>query len=114
MMESNSNLVRDLFYHIVLPPRVPEKQDSDLEYLSCALLKRLIAACDEFEKLGGPLWSKPIQDVLSSLNIATDLIERRLEKSTIIEHFRQLRPGLTIILHVDQQNAAVLVRQENE
>ncbi|KAI1370598.1 hypothetical protein F4677DRAFT_437927 [Hypoxylon crocopeplum] len=104
--------LHSIFNHLVLPPQLPGKQDPDIEDLPCSVLKRVIHACKALDALVDQPLSEAFQSVRASLDACLDLNTGRLEKTTLLEYFRHLEPNYTLILHVVEQNAALLIRRE--
>ncbi|KAI1434570.1 hypothetical protein GGR50DRAFT_391374 [Xylaria sp. CBS 124048] len=107
------DLLDAVYNHLVLPPRVPGAQDADIESVSECVLARFIHACESIIPLVGSPWSEAYQSVRFSLEACRVLSSGRLEKSTVRQYLSQLQPGHVLILHVIEQNAALLVRCED-
>jgi hypothetical protein len=105
-------LLRAVFNHLVMPPHLPGTQDSDLEAVSSDILARIIRACEAVNALVSSPWSEAFESLGASLNACLALNQGRLDKSTMLEYFRDLQPIRMLILHVVEQNAALLVRRE--
>ncbi|KAI8963576.1 hypothetical protein F5Y11DRAFT_144057 [Daldinia sp. FL1419] len=108
------DLLQTVFNHLVLPPRLPGSQDSDIEAVSYDVLMRMIRACSTVEDLADPPWSEAFQSLRVSLEECLTLHSGRLEKSTLLDHFRKLQPHRMLILHIIEQNAALLIRRTIE
>ncbi|KAI2636101.1 hypothetical protein GGS21DRAFT_543015 [Xylaria nigripes] len=107
------DVLEAVFNHLVLPPQVPGHQDPNIEAISQDVLARFISACDGVIPLVGPPWSTAYQSLCVSLKACRVLNSGRLEKSTIQTYLSQLQPNYMLILHVVEQNAALLVRRED-
>ncbi|KAI0172821.1 hypothetical protein GGR52DRAFT_591328 [Hypoxylon sp. FL1284] len=107
------DLLQAVFNHLVLPPQVPGGQDADIEGLSSNVLARMTHACEAAESLVDSPWSKAFQSVRASLEACRALNSGCLEKSTLCYYFRHLQADQVLILHVVEQNAAVLIRRED-
>jgi hypothetical protein len=99
--------------HLVLPPKLPDGQDQDVELIEMSMVTALIESCktlrDKTNQNLGVAW-----DSLSrSLEICLELNRGRLEKSSLLNAFRNLKPGIILILFVVEQNAAVLIRHNS-
>ncbi|KAI0849370.1 hypothetical protein F5Y00DRAFT_261507 [Daldinia vernicosa] len=108
------DLLQAVFNHLVLPPRLPGSQDPDIEAVSYDVLKRIIRACDNLESLAGLPWSEAYKSLRASFEACLPIHTGRLDKSVLLAHFRKLQPDRTLILHVIEQNAALLIRRTKE
>lgn len=106
------DLLRAVFNHLVLPPRVPGGEDADIEAVSGNVLTRLIRACETVSELTDPPWSEAFRSLQSSLFTCRLLNGAYLDRSAMLERFRDLEQDQTLILHVAKQNAALLIRRE--
>ncbi len=107
------DLLNAVFNHLVLPPQIPGEQDSDIEAVSRNILRRAIRTCEAADTLADLPWSEAFQSLRASFKSCFVLNQGRLEKSTMLEHFRNLQVHHLLVLHVVNQNAALLVRREN-
>ncbi|KAI5867544.1 hypothetical protein GGS23DRAFT_548787 [Durotheca rogersii] len=106
-------LLEDVFNHLVLPPRVPGEQDSDLENISYEILTRFLTATDDAAtKLIKTPWAEAFRALRTSLLACLNLNSGGLESSIMMAYFKKIQPNDMLILHVVQQNAAVLIRRE--
>ncbi|KAI1778973.1 hypothetical protein F4818DRAFT_455215 [Hypoxylon cercidicola] len=105
------DLLKSVFNHLVLPPQLPGGQDPDIETVSRDVLERMIRACETANTLLDSPWSEAFQSVRISLEACLALHSGRLEKSTMRDHFRGLQPNHMLILHIVEQNAAVLIHR---
>ncbi len=106
------DLLHAVFNHLVLPPQVPGGQDADVEAISHDVLKRIIRACETIDAVIDSPWSEAFQSLRASLNACVSLNSGRLERSTMLEHFSQLDQTNMLILHVVEQNSALLIRRD--
>ena len=105
-------LLAQVFNHLVLPAQLPGKQDEDPEGVGLDLLHRLIHAVETLSKLADaqrfPAWKA----LLGSLRRCQALYAPgRLDKGVIYDELRALEPGQPIVLHIIEQNAALIVRR---
>jgi hypothetical protein len=101
----------NVFNHLVLPPKLPGGQDADTEHISSDVLSRLIQAATTLGKLAGQEQASTWDGVRQSLRRCHSLHARgRLEKQSLISEFRHLKHGHPLILHVIEQNAALIIR----
>lgn len=106
-------LLQAVFNHLVLPPQIPGGQDPDIEAVSYDVLTRMIRACATAEALVDSPWTEAFHSVRASLEACLILNSGRLDKSTMRTHFQGLQPNHMLILHVVEQNAAVLIRRQD-
>lgn len=102
----------EVFNHLVMPPRLPGRQDEDIEEIEREVLMRTIRASNSVQTRAGSPWSEAFHSLIWSLRACRTLNRGQLEKSTMLAYFRQLQPNRVLILHVVQQNAALLIRRE--
>jgi len=101
----------NVFNHLVLPPGLPGQQDADIEYISNDVLDRLIRATVTLGRLASWEQASVWHAVRQSLHRCQTLHARgRLEKQSLISEFRHLEHGQPIILHIIEQNAALIIR----
>lgn len=107
-------LLRSVLDHAVLPPNVPGKRETEERYgeIADSLLTRLLRACKQAESLASQPFSDAIHSLSESLQACGELNRGKLDKETILRHFAQIKPQDVLVLHVTEQNAALLVRHE--
>ncbi|KAI1132344.1 hypothetical protein F5Y10DRAFT_294105 [Nemania abortiva] len=105
------SLLGSVFNHLVLPPKIPGAQDSNVEAISDRVLLRMIHATDTAMALTTDMpWRKQYEDLRDSLQACLELNRGHLEQGSLVKHFRKLDLGKTIILYLNEQNAGLLVR----
>ena len=104
--------LRAVFYHLVLPTQIPGEQDSDLELVSCDVLGRMIRACKSAGSMVDLAWSNSFRSVQASLETCLALNTGQLDSAALLKYLRDLLPNQMLILHVVEQNAALLIRRE--
>ncbi|KAK9425871.1 hypothetical protein SUNI508_12849 [Seiridium unicorne] len=120
---SKPSLMEAVFNHLCLPRRVPGSRDPDPLPLQIQndLITRMSRACGVLKDLTS---SKAVEASSASLDLAETwdavhdslkicgkLNQGYLEKSHLQNAFQGLQPGITLILNVVHQNAAVLIRR---
>ena len=95
-----------------LPPKTPQSEDVGVEIVSRDVLIRIIRACEATIALAAPPWTEAFQSLEGSLSACLALNTGRLDRSTMLKYFRRLQQYQTLILHVVEQNAALLIRRE--
>lgn len=103
-------LLESVFNHLVLPPKLPGHRDTDIEGVEKCILNRLIHACGTLGQLADQsldgIWSSTRESLLNCMDVNTC----RLEKASVQKELRHFQPKKFLILHVAEQNAALLLR----
>lgn len=102
-----------IFNHLVLPPKVPGQAEASLGDIEGDVLARLNEACIDLQSVPGqPGTSHALQILQRSLQSCARIYDgEHLDKTAVIDAFNQLQPHDILILHVVEQNAALLVRR---
>lgn len=103
--------LESIFNHLVLPPKLSEREDPDIELIAANIATRLTRASDTLAKLSNGPEAATWASVSHSLGVCRKLNVGRLDKSSLLAEFRHLEPSLPLILYVVEQNASVLIRQ---
>ena len=112
---SSPSELEAVFNHIVLPPRLPSKQDVQLHKVENALTDRLLNASrvlrDHINVEYDDQWSciRRSLQTCKAVNVGG-----KLNKSSLLTHFRSLERKDILILHIAEQNAGLLVRRHRE
>jgi hypothetical protein len=104
-------LLEAVFNHLVLPPKLPGQLDTDIEGIEHSILTRLIRACDTLSGFAGQEFAGTWASVCRSLRACLSITHGRLIKASMLQEFRNLQPKNLLILHVVEQNAALLIRR---
>ena len=99
-----------VFNHLVLPPKVPGQADPDSASIGNSIGSLLLHACDTLISLAGHSEEAWVS-IRRCLHACLRVNQGRLEKAALELEFRNLQPGETLILHIVEQNAALLVRR---
>jgi len=104
-----------LFQHICLPRQLPGQAVQENVELELSLATRLIKAVREVGD-AFPLSSRDAVDTARvSLQICKELnVEAKLDKASVAREFKHLKPNVTLILHIAEQNAALLIYLHSE
>jgi hypothetical protein len=102
----------NVFNHLVLPLKLPNAQDDDVENTSNEITSRLIHATSTMSTLAGP-------DQASTWLMVRRLLRRchsihaqgRLEKKLLVSEFQSIQHNQPILLYVLEQNAALILRR---
>ena len=119
MATRQSSVLRQLpsqLQHVVLTPVLPGKREHDLVGIESSLLDRLIEATKHIRDTIDQaethrFWDKVRYVLTISKSIHSDTA---VNKSRLCSEFAELQPGNTIIIHIEQQNAGLLVRRCSE
>ncbi|CZT03079.1 uncharacterized protein RAG0_09953 [Rhynchosporium agropyri] len=104
---SKSRFLEDVFNHVALPPRLPGRQDANLPGIECDLIDRLQVASFSFVLDPG------IESLRRSLHTARCVnLNGSLTKQSLLSAFRDLNYTDFILIHIGQQNAALIIRRE--
>src|SRR5277367_1138542 len=101
-------LLELVFNHLVLPPKLPGQRDPDIKGIEQSILTRLIRACGTLGKLTGQEFVETWASVRHSLRVCLNINLGRLEKASLLQEFCNLQRKDLLILHVVEQNAALL------
>ena len=105
--------MESVYNHVVLPPRLPSRQDIHLRDTEHDLMKRLVRSCrilrDKFEGEHYALWDT----IRRSLETASRVnANQKIDKASLVSALAESRPKETLILHVGQQNAGILITKQ--
>ena len=106
-------LLESVFNHLVLPQKLPRQQDIDSEEIEINVLTRLIDACRALGEAAGPELVEAWSTLGRSLRVCLDLNLGRLEKASLLQEFNKLGQNQLLILYVQEQNAALLIRNRS-
>ena len=103
-------LLQSLINHIALPPKLPGKADEGLDEINDCLVTRLLQACRDVRNNAHGEIVNALESARYILQLAKELnADGGLNKASMLSTFSQLKAGDTLILHVTQQNAVVLL-----
>ncbi|KAF2229858.1 hypothetical protein EV356DRAFT_570800 [Viridothelium virens] len=108
-------LLNSVYNHIVLPPCLPGGEDRDLKEIETDLMTKLVKACRTLRDILGGEHYVELDAIRRSLETAKLLNARqKVNKDPLFSELSGLRQNETLILHVREQNAGVLIaRQQN-
>lgn len=114
MSSSPVELLELLFNHIALPSRLPGRQDTRLDRVERGLVERLLDTTVKLSRL-------PHNDSVEweSLRRSLEICRRvnsggRLTKTSLWTALRELQGRDFIALHITEQNAALIIRLQEE
>lgn len=105
------DLLESVFNHLVPPPKLPGQLDIDTEGIEHSILTRLIRACDTLYRLTGEEFAETWTSIRCSLTVCLNITKGHLKKASMLQEFCRLQPKDLLILHVVEQNAALLIRR---
>ena len=105
------SVLMEVFNHLVLPPQLPGKQDTNIESTGGAIIIRLIHATSTLSRLASHGQTPPWYAIRQYLRRCQCLhINGRLEKRTLISTFCNFNEEQPLLLHIAEQNAALIIR----
>jgi hypothetical protein len=115
MAASPKDFLESLFNHIALPPRLPGRQDIRLDRVERGLVERLLDASINLSSLP----RNDFIDEWESLRRSLETCRRvnsggRLTKTSLLTALRELQGQDFIALHITEQNAALIIRLQEE
>jgi hypothetical protein len=115
MAASPGDFLQSLFNHIALPPRLPGRQDTRLDRVERGLVERLLDATVKLSRLP----HNDSVDEWESLRRSLETCRRvnsggRLTKTSLLTALRELQGRDFIALHITEQNAALIIRLQEE
>lgn len=110
-MSISYKTLESIFSHVVLPPRLPGKQDDWIEEVDRELLSRLQEAVKTVKSFSEEEDNSVWDAILKSLQ-ACGLVEndRYINKTALLQALDNLEPCQSIILRIQEQNAGLLIR----
>ncbi|KAI1327589.1 hypothetical protein F5Y16DRAFT_399163 [Xylariaceae sp. FL0255] len=104
-----------VYNHLVLPPQVPGGPDQDIDLISAEIIRRMLRACTTVNVAAArhelPL-TNTYDSLVTSLEACLELNHGRLEKRTLLSHFQKLPSTGVLVLHINEQNAGLLIRRD--
>lgn len=102
----------EVFNHVALLPRLPSREDSDSVSIAEHITQRLLDASNKLRQHANIPFKKEWASVYRSLRTCKELnVGGRLNKESLLRAFEELRDEDILILHITEQNAALLIRQ---
>ncbi|GKU06108.1 unnamed protein product [Fusarium langsethiae] len=112
MSEYEAALLEALFYHLVLPPKLPRSFDGDNIALKRRLGGRLLDALGLFRNVGDPnVW----KSVEASLQVTSNLNDSPLLHNELVSALKNVQYSEGVVwlgIHVESQNAALIVYRD--
>ena len=107
-----TSFVELLFNHVVLPPQLPGRADSTIHQVECGLNERL-------QNCTSILLELTHRDIWGSLGVVLSVCKTlnargKLNSTFLLSRFQNLEHGNLLILHISEQNAALIIRRYSE
>jgi hypothetical protein len=109
------SLLESVFNHLVLPPRLPGAQDRSVHHIEQTLTTQVLEASCTIRDLTTSEISN-VWDQIRRILITCRAVNNgsKLSKASLLTEFRSLEYKNLLILHVTEQNAALLIRKHRE
>jgi hypothetical protein len=101
--------VEAVFNHLVLPPKLPDRQDADIRAVEDQILSRLVKTCSDLRLKADEETGIAVNNLFHSFEICGHINQERLEKTHLLAALRALRPEHVVIVYLVEQNAAHLI-----
>ncbi|RCI13404.1 hypothetical protein L249_5585 [Ophiocordyceps polyrhachis-furcata BCC 54312] len=101
-------LLESVFYHLVLPPKVPGIFDYDAEAVAADILSRLLRACQTLQSRPDDEWSL----VIRCLKMSKGIVGASFDAQTLLRDWIDLGPRDLYVIRLQAQNAALLIRRD--
>jgi hypothetical protein len=105
--------VETVFNHLVLPPKLPNQQDSEVRAIEDKILSRLVKTCSDLQLKADEETGTALTHLLHSLEICGNINQERLDKAHLLAALRTLRWEHVLIVHLVEQNAALLIHRDD-
>lgn len=102
-------MMEGLFNHLVLPPKLPGKQDNTEGELPQEFVKYLLKSVTTLASVAPPNYRDALSVLQQSLRVCGELNHGRLDRTTLLASFDGINK-CPVALHVVEQNAAVIIR----
>ncbi len=111
MSTYDSNLLRAVVNHLILPPDLPGTVEKDLADIDRNLLLRVRDACNELKAATKGEFDQELDSLGNSLEHCVNIHHAaHLDSLELQRAFRRLNTGEVLIIHVYEQNAGLLIR----
>ena len=108
-------LLEAVINHVALPPRLPAKADNDADQVEQALNGLLLNASKTLTDLAPGDLSRKWDITRNTLRICSEVNSGgKLDKASLLSEFQCLKCNDTLILHIKEQNAGLLIRRHQE
>ena len=109
---SSNEMLLSVINHVVLPPRIPSREDHD-SVVNQELVRRLIQAAQSIRDHASSECRLEWEQLLLGLKASQALnSEDHLDRGVMLDRLRALSSGTFLILHVPNQNAGILIYRQ--
>ncbi|KAF2832658.1 hypothetical protein CC86DRAFT_92549 [Ophiobolus disseminans] len=106
-------LALQVFHHVVLPRNLPGGEDRNLHQVEAEILRRLNDAVKQLALHAPTDDHASLGKIRLALSTCSALnVEGTIEKNMLLKELQQLEGGQALILHVTEQNAALLIYKQ--
>lgn len=113
--EKSLSLNDALYNHLVLPPQLPQRQDSNLDELEKALLNRLLVSVKHMRDLPGNdqsyVWSLIERGLRATQSIHAG---GHVDRTALIRELNDFGESDFLVVYVRSQNCALYIRRAQE
>ncbi|KAI9772801.1 MAG: hypothetical protein M1839_002302 [Geoglossum umbratile] len=112
MLPLSAASLESVFNHLVLPAKLPGKRDREIEQIERHLTTRLLNATNILRGLSSDESAEAWDYIRRSLEVCNTVNEDgRLNKTPLLDAFQGLQHKHSLILHITEQNAGLLIRR---
>ncbi|RAL14699.1 uncharacterized protein BO97DRAFT_465286 [Aspergillus homomorphus CBS 101889] len=111
---SESNILKDIFHHVTLPPKLPGHDDKEPQKVGSGLVDRLREALRVLHHTAEDNTKSVFQSLDEILKECRELNDGRVHRSVLLRAFKRLSSDHAIIVHVAEHNAALLFYQNKD
>lgn len=108
-----SPLLLAVVNHVLLPARCPDKVDEDPILIQNNIVNRLVPACQALQSVLEAHHSESVLSLEHSLRSFLELNQGTLDYDTLLARFKKFSAKDFLVLYVEQQNAALIIRHES-
>ena len=107
--------LESLFHHIALPPKVPGKQEPNINQIERLMVERLISSARDLRDASSEEYRDLWDDIRRILQTCKNInAGGKLSRSSLLTELHALDERGLLILHIREQNAGLLVRRSVE
>jgi hypothetical protein len=104
------SLLLHIYHHVVLPRDVPGHEDSKLHQVEAEISRRLINATKQLALHAPPDDLAKLDTIRLMLSTCGAVnVEGKIDKNMLVKELQQLEDRQALVLHVTEQNAALLI-----
>lgn len=118
-LESSAAVHGALFNHLAMPAKLPRQRDPEkqIQLIESELVQRLAAAAKVMSEL--PSNVDQCRDVWNSIGKTLAACQHlntagRIDKAILLQELHDLGPSGCIVLHIEKQNAGLIIRRSQE